>query len=134
MLPPVADPIRKPIARHLDFPLRPGRRQAALVVEDAQCEIYKSFDEARAYLTDNIDWILQNFSEADHISREDVMIVSCHEDRICSNAECRRSLAPLQPSITRWWSLTSPPELLSSSTCTLNRLEAQGNRGEPGAS
>lgn len=66
---------RKPIVRHLDFPLKPGRRQAALVVEDAQCEIYQSFDEARSYLTDNIGWILDNFGETHHIGREDVIIV-----------------------------------------------------------
>lgn len=72
----VADDGRKPIARHIDFPLRPGRRQASLVVEDAQCDIYKTFDEARSYLTHNIDWVLDNFGDSHHIAREDVMIVS----------------------------------------------------------
>lgn len=67
---------RKPIARHFDFPLRPGRRQAALVVEDAQCDIYETFDEARTYLSENIDWVLQNFGETHHVGREDIMIVS----------------------------------------------------------
>lgn len=67
---------RKPIARHFDFPLKPGRRQAALVVEDAQCDIYETFDEARTYLSENIDWILQNFGETHHVGREDIMIVS----------------------------------------------------------
>lgn len=73
--------IRKPIARHLDFPLKPGRKQAALVIEEAQFEIYKSFDEARCYLMANIDWILKHFGDAHQIKREDVIIVGAITQR-----------------------------------------------------
>jgi hypothetical protein len=72
---------RKPIARHLDFPLKPGRKQAALVVEEAQFEIYKSFDEARCYLMANIDWIMKHYGDRHQVKREDIMIVS---SRICA--------------------------------------------------
>lgn len=67
---------RKPIARHLDFPLKPGRKQAALVVEEAQFEIYKSFDEARCYLMANIDWIMKHYGDRHQVKREDIIIVS----------------------------------------------------------
>jgi len=79
--------LRKPIARHFDFPLKPGRRQAALVVEDARCDIYESFDEARSYMIENIDWILQNFGETHHVGREDIMIVSFWTCRVHNEHE-----------------------------------------------
>ena len=80
---------RKPIARHVDFPLKPGRKQAALIVEEGQLEMYKSFDEARCYLMANIDWILKHYGDRHQIKREDVIIVSttqCPELTV----DCRR--------------------------------------------
>jgi hypothetical protein len=79
---------RKPIARHLDFPLKPGRKQAALVVEEGQFEIYKSFDEARCYLMANIDWIMKHYGDRHQIKREDIMIVS-HRVRQRLMIDCR---------------------------------------------
>ena len=70
---------RKPIARHVDFPLKPGRKQAALIVEEGQLEMYKSFDEARCFLMANIDWILKHYGDRHQIKREDVIIVSTTE-------------------------------------------------------
>jgi hypothetical protein len=46
------------------------------VVEDGECSMYQSFEEARSYLISNIEWILENFGDKHHIVREDVMIVS----------------------------------------------------------
>jgi len=103
---------RKPIARHLDFPLKPGRKQAALVVEEAQFEIYKSFDEARCYLMANIDWIMEHYGDRHQVKREDVMIVSSvyvHQLRLdCRCAVCTtlrdggfRILTPNHPQIQR---------------------------------
>ena len=51
-------------------------KQAALIVDDGEFEIYKSFTEARAYLVANIDWILNHFEDTHHINKEDVIIVS----------------------------------------------------------
>lgn len=113
---------RKPIARHLDFPLKPGRKQAALVVEEAQFEIYKSFDEARCYLMANIDWIMKHFGDRHQVKREDIIIVSLifsHElmidcwstvgTTLCDG--CIRVLTPNHPEVqcsyrvgTRTWS------------------------------
>ncbi|WVQ86131.1 hypothetical protein IAT38_008299 [Cryptococcus sp. DSM 104549] len=66
---------QKAISRRLPFPLKPGMKQAALIVEDGQFEIYKSMAEARAYLTANISWILRTFGEEHKIVKEDVIIV-----------------------------------------------------------
>jgi hypothetical protein len=103
---------RKPIARHLDFPLKPGRKQAALVVEEAKFEIYKSFDEARCYLMANIDWIMKHYGDRHQIKREDIMIVSqltllpLMKDRwsVVSSALCDgcfRVLATYDPQVQR---------------------------------
>jgi hypothetical protein len=46
------------------------------LVEDAQFEIYRSTDEARDYLMNNIAWIMQHFGAAHNIAREDVILVS----------------------------------------------------------
>lgn len=53
-------------------------KQASLIVDDGEFEIYQSFDEARAFLVANIDWILTHYGETHHICKEDVMIVSYH--------------------------------------------------------
>ncbi|WVF67899.1 hypothetical protein IAT40_002660 [Kwoniella sp. CBS 6097] len=66
---------QKAVSRKLSLPLRPGMKQAALVVEDGQFEIYKSLAECRAYLACNIDWILTTFGDQHQISKEDVIIV-----------------------------------------------------------
>ena len=50
-------------------------KQAALVVDDGVFEIYKSFAEARSYLSANINWILQHFGDSHSIRKEDVIIV-----------------------------------------------------------
>ncbi|WVR08680.1 hypothetical protein IAU60_005738 [Kwoniella sp. DSM 27419] len=63
------------ISRKIDFPLRPGMKQAALVVEDGQFEIFKSLTIHRAYLTANIHWILDRYSDRHHIGKEDVIMV-----------------------------------------------------------
>lgn len=51
-------------------------KQATLIVDDGQFEIYKSFAEARAYLVSNIDWILEHYGDSHHIVKEDVILVS----------------------------------------------------------
>lgn len=51
-------------------------KQASLIVDDGEFEIYQSFDEARAFLVANIDWILTHYGDTHHICKEDVMIVS----------------------------------------------------------
>ncbi|WVQ95463.1 hypothetical protein IAU59_002560 [Kwoniella sp. CBS 9459] len=66
---------QKAISRRLSLPLRPGMKQAALIVEDGQFEIYRSLSECRSYLTCNIDWILENFGDQHQIGKEDVIIV-----------------------------------------------------------
>jgi hypothetical protein len=66
---------RNSIIRQYTFPLKPGGKQAALVVEEAECEIYKSFAEARSYLIANIDWILKHYADSHHLVKEDVIIV-----------------------------------------------------------
>lgn len=53
--------------------------------------MYQSFDEARAYLMANIEWILETFGDKHHIVREDVMIVS-----VFNNVTYRSSDAHLQ--------------------------------------
>lgn len=50
-------------------------KQAVLVIDDGEFEIYQSFAEARAYLVANIDWILHHFADSHHLVREDVIIV-----------------------------------------------------------
>ncbi|OCF45644.1 TKL/TKL-CCIN protein kinase [Kwoniella heveanensis CBS 569] len=72
---PSGERSQKAISRRLSLPLRPGMKQAALIVEDGQFEIYKSLAECRSYLTCNIDWILDNFGDQHQISKEDVIIV-----------------------------------------------------------
>lgn len=57
------------------FPLRPGMKQATLIVDDGQFEIYRSFAEAKAFLQANINWILAEFGEREHIEKQDVMLV-----------------------------------------------------------
>nr|XP_019007852.1 TKL/TKL-CCIN protein kinase [Kwoniella pini CBS 10737]OCF46633.1 TKL/TKL-CCIN protein kinase [Kwoniella pini CBS 10737] len=72
---PSGESSQKAISRRLPFPLKPGMKQAALIVEDGTFEIYKSIAEARAYLTANIYWILQQFGDSHQINKEDVIIV-----------------------------------------------------------
>ena len=50
-------------------------KQAALIVDDGVFEIYDSFAEARRYLVSNINWILNEFGEAHHVQKEDIIIV-----------------------------------------------------------
>ena len=44
-------------------------KQAALVVSEGQFEIYNSFAEARAYLSANIGWVLDNLGSRTTLSR-----------------------------------------------------------------
>jgi hypothetical protein len=67
---------RKAVSRRISHPLRPGMKQASLVVDDGVFEIFKSFSEARAYLIVNIDWILHHFGDSHAIAKEDVIVVS----------------------------------------------------------
>ena len=57
------------------MPLKPGNKQAVLIIDDGEFEIYRSFAEARAYLYSNIDWIMAQYGELHNIAREDVIIV-----------------------------------------------------------
>lgn len=50
-------------------------KQAVLIIDDGEFEIYQSFAEARAYLMANIDWILHHFADSHHLVREDVIMV-----------------------------------------------------------
>lgn len=50
-------------------------KQATLIVDDGQFEIYKTFAEAKTYLQANIGWILAEFGEREHVGKEDVMLV-----------------------------------------------------------
>ncbi|WVQ63410.1 uncharacterized protein L199_001563 [Kwoniella botswanensis] len=72
---PTGESSQKAVSRRIPFPLKPGMKQAALIVEDGTFEIYKSLAEARSYLTANIQWILQEFGDQHQISQEDVIIV-----------------------------------------------------------
>ncbi|WVW80744.1 hypothetical protein I302_102730 [Kwoniella bestiolae CBS 10118] len=72
---PTGESSQKAVSRRIPFPLKPGMKQAALIVEDGTFEIYKSLAEARSYLTANIHWILQEFGDQHQISKEDVIIV-----------------------------------------------------------
>ena len=74
-------------------------KQAGLIVDDGEFEIYKSFSEARSYLVANIDWILSSFSETHHISKEDVIIVSM----------IHHPAAPSDKLIARWWGPFAQP-------------------------
>ena len=67
---------RKAISRRVAYPLKPGMKQATLVVDDGSCEILSSFSEARSYLSANVDWILLHFGDRHSISKEDVIIAS----------------------------------------------------------
>ncbi|ORX40883.1 hypothetical protein BD324DRAFT_647787 [Kockovaella imperatae] len=66
---------KQAVSRRITFPLRPGMKQAALIVDDGEFEIYDSFAEARAYLVANIDWILTEYGDAHHIAKEDIIMV-----------------------------------------------------------
>ncbi|OCF54632.1 TKL/TKL-CCIN protein kinase [Kwoniella mangroviensis CBS 10435] len=72
---PTGESSQKAVSRRIPFSLKPGMKQAALIVEDGTFEIYKSLAEARSYLTANIHWILQEFGDQHHITKEDVIIV-----------------------------------------------------------
>ncbi|WWC65266.1 uncharacterized protein I303_107883 [Kwoniella dejecticola CBS 10117] len=72
---PSGESSQKAVSRRIPFPLKPGMKQAALIVEDGTFEIYRSLAEARAYLTANIYWILQQFGDQHQINKEDVIIV-----------------------------------------------------------
>ncbi|WRT70785.1 uncharacterized protein IL334_007784 [Kwoniella shivajii] len=72
---PSGESSQKAISRRASFPLRPGMKQAALVVEDGTFEIYNSLTECRTYLTANIYWILAHFGDQHQINKEDVIIV-----------------------------------------------------------
>lgn len=50
-------------------------KQAVLIIDDGEFEIYQSFAEAREYLVANIDWILEQFADSHHIGRDDVIMV-----------------------------------------------------------
>ena len=67
---------RKAVSRRIPFALKPGMKQASLVVDDGVFEIFKSFAEARSYLIANIDWIIRHFGDKHSISKEEVIIVS----------------------------------------------------------
>jgi len=121
---------RKPIARHLDFPLKPGRKQAALVVEEAQLEIYKSFDEARCYLMTNIDWITKHYGDRHQVKREDIMIVGS----VYGPSADDRSSALYRPNTMPWSFPNSRPEPLSNSTYIPSRPADPVNHGAPGVS
>jgi hypothetical protein len=56
--------------------LKVGLRQASLIVDDGEFEIYRSFAEARAYLMANIEWILERYEDSHHVSRYDIILVS----------------------------------------------------------
>ncbi|WWC92388.1 uncharacterized protein L201_007345 [Kwoniella dendrophila CBS 6074] len=61
--------------RRISFPLKPGMKQAALIVEDGTFEIYKSLTQAKLYLATNINWILEQYGDRYHICKEDVIMV-----------------------------------------------------------
>ena len=64
--------------------LKPGMKQAMLLVDNGQFEMYNSIAEAREYLKRNIDWIIHTYGSAHWIGKEDVIIVSpdCRPDRV----------------------------------------------------
>ncbi|KAK8850608.1 hypothetical protein IAR55_004527 [Kwoniella newhampshirensis] len=72
---PSGETWQKAVSRRFTIPLRPGMKQAALIVDDGQFEIYKSLGQARAYLSENIEWIVAHFGDRHQIVKEDVIIV-----------------------------------------------------------
>lgn len=51
-------------------------KQAQLIIEDGESEVYASFDAAREYMSANVDWILRQYGERHQVGKTDIMIVS----------------------------------------------------------
>lgn len=122
------------MSRRVTFPLRSPATTARLVVEDAQFEIYRSTDEARDYLMNNIAWIMQHFGAAHDIVREDVILASPRVVTNAVTADAGRSLARSPPHTTPCWSAPTRSTRHSRSTSRERICVCQGCLGARGRS